>query len=384
MNYPSCFSIYLMAPAWFSQIYEFGTQGVPEGERYRLRVGNLLAAMGVAISLGYCFFYLLVLDSVSAFVVNLVCTLGYFSYFAIVRAGHPKLARLAVSLVFLIQILLLVLLFLSRHSGVQLYFIITAPIAFILFEARDRTLRLALAAISLVFYFIAELVHSLALVGELEPSLYRAIVLANIAVVSLVILLIQAAFLDEIDRRELALQHLARTDQLTGLLNRRAMLEWSEAQVSQSARHAQPLTVLMIDIDHFKPINDEHGHVAGDRTLVEVANAMRQITRLGDQLGRFGGEEFVALLPQTDSVAARSVAEKLRERIAALSVMLPAGVAIRCTVSLGLASLRPGESTIDPVLSRADMAMYQAKAQGRNRCILYDDRVGPEGTKPEP
>ena len=111
---------------------------------------------------------------------------------------------------------------------------------------------------------------------------------------------------------------------------------------------------------------------------------MRQIMRLGDQLDRFGGEEFVARLPQTDSVAARSVAEKLREQVAALSVVLPAGVAIQCTVSLGLASLHPGESAIDPVLSRADMAMYQAKAQGRNRCILYDDRVGPEGAKPEP
>jgi diguanylate cyclase (GGDEF)-like protein len=256
---------------------------------------------------------------------------------------------------------------------VQLYFIITAPIAFILFEARDRTLRLALAASSLVFYFIAELVPSLALAGELEPSLYRAIVLANIAVVSLVILLIQAAFLNEIDRRELALQLLARTDQLTGLLNRRALLECSEAQVSQSARHAQPLTVLMIDIDHFKRINDEHGHVAGDRTLVEVADAMRQIMRLEDQLGRFDGEEFVALLPLTNSVAARSMAEKLRERVAALSVALEGGVVIQCTVSLGLASLRPGETSIDPVLSRADLAMYQAKAQGRNRCVLYDD-----------
>ncbi|MBK9441572.1 MAG: GGDEF domain-containing protein [Comamonadaceae bacterium] len=120
----------------------------------------------------------------------------------------------------------------------------------------------------------------------------------------------------------------ARTDQLTGLLNRRALLEWSEAQVS-SARHAQALTVLMIDID----------------------DAMRQIMRLRDQFGRFGGEEFVALLAQTDSVAARFMAEKLRERVAVLSLALDGGFAIQCTVSLGMANLRPDETSIDPVLS---------------------------------
>ena len=100
---------------------------------------------------------------------------------------------------------------------------------------------------------------------------------------------------------------------------------------------------------------------------------MRQIMRREDQLGRFGGEEFVALLPQTGSLAARTLAEKLRERIAALSVVLEGGGAIRFTASMGVASLRPGETGIDPVLARADQALYQAKGQGRNRCISFDD-----------
>jgi len=289
-----------------------------------------------------------------------------------VRAGCPKLARVAICVVFLLQILLIVMLFLTRESGLQLYFVIVGPIAFILFGARDRALRLGLTGASIIGYLVTEMVPAMGLLGPLPPSLYRAVALSNVPVVVLILLMIQNAFVQEIARREATLQLVARTDQLTGLPNRRALMESSEAMVSLSVRHAQPLSVVMIDIDLFKRINDALGHAAGDRTLIELAVAMRQAMRRGDTLGRFGGEEFVVLLPQTDGEAALSMAEKLRLRIAALRIALENGGQVQCTASLGVASLRPGETTIDPVLARADRALYQAKAGGRNRCVMAD------------
>ena len=364
-----------MLSRWREMIYEFGAATVAEAERYRLRVGNLLAALGTVISLGYGLFYLLALGSVAAFAANLVFAVSYLAYFAIVRAGHPKRARIAICAVFLVQIMVLVLVFLTRRSGLQLYFIIAGPIAFILFEARDRALRLGLAVVSMLCYIAAETTPAPGLLGDLPSALYRMVGLSTVLVVVFLLLLIQNTFQQEIDWREAALEEAARTDSLTGLPNRRALLEWCDAQVSRAVRHAQPLAVLMIDLDHFKEVNDRHGHAVGDRVLVAVASAVRKAARREDVLARFGGEEFVALLPQTDGAAAMAVAEKLREQTATVAVplaLLDGGEAIRCTASVGVASLRAGETSIEPALARADQALYRAKAGGRNRCVAFD------------
>jgi two-component system cell cycle response regulator len=165
----------------------------------------------------------------------------------------------------------------------------------------------------------------------------------------------------ELVAQGLRLEALLREDALTGLLNRRAILTQLAGMVSGARRHGHPLSIGILDLDAFKAINDEHGHHVGDDVLVTAVRAMRAHLRAEDQLGRLGGEEFLMLLPDTESAAARSVAEKLRTEVA----VAPAPVPV--TVSVGVATW--AQETPEELLRRADAALYRAKEGGRDRVM---------------
>jgi diguanylate cyclase (GGDEF)-like protein len=168
-------------------------------------------------------------------------------------------------------------------------------------------------------------------------------------------------------RLNASMQHiasLATHDALTGLWNRRQIDLDLDAAIHHAERHGSVLCVVLVDIDQFKAINDRHGHAVGDDVLVSVAACIAATVRLDDRAGRFGGEEFLLLLPATSVAQASALAERLRMQLAALQ-SLPAGEP-PVTASFGLAAWRRGETSAE-VLRRADQALYRAKAAGRNR-----------------
>ena len=178
------------------------------------------------------------------------------------------------------------------------------------------------------------------------------------------------------------LQELARTDPLTALANRRSIIEAIETEFLRSKRFGSDTAVLMIDIDHFKRINDTHGHEAGDRALVALARSLKTIARVTDLVARFGGEEFVVLLVGTDLSGAVDMAERIREAVAQIVLTSPSGD-FRLTVSIGVAPLLNEDDEWSDTMSRADRAMYRAKNLGRNRVVAsgplnLDDLVGTE------
>lgn len=156
-------------------------------------------------------------------------------------------------------------------------------------------------------------------------------------------------------------------DPLTGLANRRAAGERLEAARAHALRHGEPLSVLMLDIDHFKRVNDVHGHADGDRVLVALADALREELRAGDLGARHGGEEFLAVLPASGASQAREAAERVRAHVQALRIPLADGP-LSITISIGVATLHADESCA-ALLARADAALYRAKEGGRNRCV---------------
>lgn len=160
-------------------------------------------------------------------------------------------------------------------------------------------------------------------------------------------------------------QRLARTDELTGMNNRRAFYEFSERAVEQAERYRRPLSLVMLDIDRFKAINDTWGHTAGDEALRAVAAVVMNAARGADIAGRLGGEESSIILPETSLDDAAVQAERLRKEIAGVSVRHEA-VKISLTCSFGVAERAASES-LDALIARADAALYEAKAEGRNR-----------------
>ena len=171
---------------------------------------------------------------------------------------------------------------------------------------------------------------------------------------------------------EAQLRELATRDALSGLLNRRAFMERSTALFDHCRRHGQPCTVLMIDIDHFKRINDQHGHQMGDTAIRACADAIGQALREADLLGRLGGEEFAALLPHASADSARQVAERIRGAIAQLGLVSPSGHPVTFTISIGMAASERHHTGIEPLLADADAALYRAKATGRNRVLAHE------------
>jgi diguanylate cyclase (GGDEF)-like protein len=161
-------------------------------------------------------------------------------------------------------------------------------------------------------------------------------------------------------------ERLAITDSLTGLFNHRHLFELAGREFQRARRYQLPLSVMMVDIDEFKRVNDTYGHAAGDQVLQGVAECCRKELREVDVIGRYGGDEFVALLPETGLSAACQVAERLRKSIAERTLDTKAG-RITVTVSLGVAVLDDEHLTPESLLDRADQALYVAKQNGRNR-----------------
>lgn len=172
--------------------------------------------------------------------------------------------------------------------------------------------------------------------------------------------------ISEQKRLEERLKHLSEVDDLTGVFNRRYFMTELHRQCEIASRRNRPLSLISIDVDHFKEINDRYGHCQGDRVLQHLMETVRRHLRSEDILARVGGEEFVILCPLTDRPQASFLAERIRSIVADTHLPAERGQ-IRMTVSIGIASLDTDEKSPDSILSRADRAMYKAKEKGRNR-----------------
>lgn len=170
----------------------------------------------------------------------------------------------------------------------------------------------------------------------------------------------------ERQKAQAQLLELATTDSLTGLHNRRCFMESANQEFERARRYQTPLSLALLDADHFKAVNDCYGHPVGDQALQMLATTGRRLLRDIDLFARIGGEEFAILLPQTDQAAAWIVADRLRQAIMDQSIATKDGP-LRLTVSLGLASFGPATVDLGDLIRRADLALYQAKQNGRNR-----------------
>jgi diguanylate cyclase (GGDEF)-like protein len=181
--------------------------------------------------------------------------------------------------------------------------------------------------------------------------------------------LIALGVADRLREQRLALsdaERRAQTDPLTGVLNRRSIVERLEAACSRAQTRGLPIALLFIDLDHFKEINDTHGHAAGDACLRAIIGPIQAELRQSDVIGRYGGEEFVVILSSADAASARPIAERILERVADVQVE-GFGAPIRLTCSIGVASSDTLGVWGEHLIARADAAVYAAKRSGRNR-----------------
>ena len=196
----------------------------------------------------------------------------------------------------------------------------------------------------------------------------------NVAVVFCMAAYTARFYYATVRRAEAQLQSQAATDPLTGLSNRRSLIARAEQTLVRARAAGRPTALVIADIDHFKQINDRHGHDAGDQVLVSTAELLRGASRAQDVVARWGGEEFLVLLPDTSLEDAQSVAERIRCAVAGHATH-PAGAPLTATLSLGVCEVR-GDESLSGAIARADGALYQSKQAGRNRVTVAGSGAG--------
>ncbi|MCK9380918.1 MAG: GGDEF domain-containing protein [Sulfuritalea sp.] len=286
--------------------------------------------------------------------------------------GLPQSIRLWSSLVLAAVLVLAWYAHVEPHYGIRvlvassLIVILSASHARLLLRHGTRSFATSLTAAALLIQAGAQALRFVSALDTPADGTLFALSPAQTAIIttftfSMLMVTIGVALMAT-DRLRYEFEHLASHDSLTGALTRRALLEACEQELERCQRKDHVMSMLMLDLDHFKTINDIHGHLTGDRVLIDFVARVTALLRRPDRFGRFGGEEFVALLPETSLEEARNVAERIRADVAS------AGAQPWCTVSIGAATSSADEASVDTLLARADAALYQAKAAGRN-CV---------------
>lgn len=264
------------------------------------------------------------------------------------------------------------------HSSSVIWQIFVPVAAFIMTGLRAGLRWGAVSFLTVLFFYILESTGLVQFTSGFETTTGDRLIdlLGAVVAVSIAIWysdFLKSRALTDLEKTKAQLKYYATIDPLTNTFNRRHFLELSERRIKRTHTSNGHASLLLFDIDHFKKINDEHGHMIGDEILHGIARICMKHLRTDDILGRFGGEEFVILLPETKLKDARNIAERLRLLIANTPIETEIGP-INTTISIGVALVEKTNSvTIKQLLSRADRAMYHAKQTGRNRVIIWEE-----------
>lgn len=318
----------------------------------------------IAASVDVVFFFLF--HALGSPILAWVNVVSVSMYVVAYRALVKRQNRLAVGLIWAEVILhaALGIVMLGWESGFYYYLLMFIPAMFV-----STGIRAAIAALlGLWGYYVSLylLTWFIEPVQPISPGALLGVYLFNLSVVFAMFSYLSFYYLTHVTATSRKLQRLATTDPLTNLFNRRHMTYLAEKELARSERSGHPLAFLILDLDHFKVINDQYGHEAGDRVLTDVALLILQQLRKQDLVARWGGEEFLAVLPDTDLGSARVSAERIRAALLANEWYSPDGAPMAITISAGVSEYQPGDD-LAAAINRADRAMYRSKESGRNR-----------------
>lgn len=340
-----------------SQINPHKRAARPEFWQLSMRSCQLAGGVHVAF-----FFIFLALDSPLLACVNVISVGMYVYAYRAFKQRHNRLAIMLIRIEVLGYAGLCTLL-IGWDSGVHYFLLMFIPPLFVSMRARSAWLLVA----CLWAYYVAlnVLMWNIEPLQPISSHALLALQAFNLTVVFGMFSYLSLFYVGTVTRAQQRLQHMATVDSLTGLFNRGHMIALVEKQLSRHRRNPDDLALMLMDLDHFKQINDQYGHAAGDRVLGAVSRVLQDSMREQDYIGRWGGEEFLAVLPQTDIEQAARSAERLRSAVEAL-VIESDGARISVTLSIGITQYR-SEEALSTAIARADNALYAGKAAGRNR-----------------
>lgn len=279
--------------------------------------------------------------------------------------GYFSRAQLMMPIVKIGQISILSLFYFGSASGFHWFFVNVIAYAFIVFRADQRFIKYWIVTASILLFLVCEFLNVKGVyLTSFEQAVVLTIVFLSVCFNFAVVINLVMSRLKSVNRH---LRTLAERDELTGLSNRRKVLADAVNIFADSVIHRELCVFSIVDLDHFKKINDTFGHEAGDLVLAQVAEMMGSVIRSQDEIGRYGGEEFIIIMRNTNLKKAEIVMERLRAAVENMLIETEQGIVIPVTISAGLASIAPNVSRYEEILALADKALYTAKRNGRNR-----------------
>lgn len=356
---------------YLSKLLATGTQNYPFSVASKVKTTNLVTFFTFVVSALYTLNYVFILNHPIVAVINLLFTFSYLIPLALNRFESHRTAKTIFFIILMLHLVICTNLYVTRDSGFHLYFFLVPTGAFLLFETKDKYHKVVLSLIAtLLFFYCENTVNEnplIALSDTMNHYIYQSVVFINMIEVVFVLTL----FVNQIETNEEKLFQQAKTDALTKIANRHFFFEQGNKQLEQATDNERPYTVALIDIDHFKSINDKYGHNAGDVCLMETARMFKMLVRKQDVIARIGGEEFVIAMPETTMKEAQSIVERIREAVSEHSIEIDVNTKFSCTASFGIATLSEECRDLKSLLNNADKALYQAKESGRNRVFTF-------------
>jgi diguanylate cyclase (GGDEF)-like protein len=259
--------------------------------------------------------------------------------------------------------------YVGTYSGFHYYIILLSAVPFLTFSDSNAVKIFKITLVISVFVFLELALEDYSPIYIIADSYLTGLRVFNVTTFvsgTIIVSIVYAQLTFEIRQQ---LEYASTTDQLTGLYNRRLFVHLAKIELSKIQRHSAYLSLILLDIDNFKKINDQYGHKCGDEALTNVAEILRQTVRPNDILSRWGGEEFIVLLPNTDIESAALVAERLRLGIATQTFQCE-GKDYNLTVTLGLTANNNRNESLDNLIEKADHALYLGKAYGKNQYVI--------------
>lgn len=336
-------------------------------------VTNTVTLITCGLTLFYALCFFIFLEKPTATLINLFFVLSYSFTFLLTAKSFRKTANLWFFSVFISHIVILTTQVFSSSIGFHYFFLILPSGLFLLFDEKEHVEKILIFTIGLIAFFICDSYDNIDPLATLSAEIEKAIFVISLLIVMIEHFFVMFIFSLDISRHQAVLKEMATKDVLTGINNRRTFMLVGDELLAHTKRYNKPLSLLLFDIDFFKKINDEHGHLVGDQALKEVAHILRDNIRDSDSIARYGGEEFVVVLPETDIESAQTLANNLKNLVAKNVISLQESTeSLRCTISVGISCFSVNALTLQDIVKQADVALYQAKDAGRNCAIAYE------------
>ncbi len=332
---------------------------------------NFISLTTIILTFFYLFLYIYAFNSWLLAIINLVFAISYLMPIVLNQYHHYNLAKNWFFISLVIHIFILANFIFPLATGFHLYLILVIPGVHFVFHFKESRQKSALIFFAVTTIAISEFNNNPNPYIELSPSTIKLFFHSALFCIIFLLLITNHLFTKHVNQREAAYKLMANTDSLTELYNRRYFGKIIEKQIEFMRRYHSTFSLVSIDIDFFKTVNDRFGHAAGDTVLKQFATLLKENSRLNDYVARIGGEEFVIVLPETDKLAAFKMAETFRANIEKYTFNLGHNKSLQLTVSIGIQECEASNLSSDKLLEQADKALYCAKESGRNKSVIY-------------